>query len=172
MLVEKFVIFKFDNVFYTKEELEALGFKYMIDKNDYVALNSEKKQNYEIKEQNRICESIHLLDDYLNYDNKLIEGKFLYDFGNSGLILDVEKYYGLRYKNKGTNKGKLIQLFKYESDCDRAYEKIKKGIYDYFEEFSKSEPSMYVEDSKELIRQEEEKETRQYILSLLNKENK
>lgn len=91
---------------------------------------------------------------------------------NSGLILDVEKYYGLRYKNKGTNKGESIQLFSDKSDCDRAYEKIKKGIYDYFEEFSKSEPSMYVEDSKELIRQEEEKETRRYILSLLNKENK
>lgn len=172
MLIEKFVIFKFDNVFYTKEEWEALGFKYMINKYDYIALNSEKNQHYEIKEQSYVSESIYLLEDCLNYDDKLIEGKFLYDYGNSGLILDVEKYYGLRYKNMVTNKGELIQLFRYESDCNRAYEKIKKGINDCFDELANSEPIMYVEDSKELIRQEAEKETRQYILSLLNKENK
>lgn len=135
-------------------------------------MNAEKQQHYEIKEQSRICESIYLLDDCLNYDDKLIEGKFLYDYGNSGLILDVEKCYGLRYKNKGINKGESIQLFSDKSDCDRAYEKITKGINDYFLELAKSEPSMYVEDSKELIRQEEEKEIRKYIFSLLKKENK
>lgn len=39
MLVEKFVIFKFENIFYTKEELEELGFRYMTSKEDYIALN-------------------------------------------------------------------------------------------------------------------------------------
>lgn len=169
MLVEKFVIYKFDNVFYTKEELEDLGFRCMTSRGDYVNLKSEKSKDYEIREKSYISESINLVDDYLNYDSKFIEGKFLYDFGDSGLILDVDRYYGLRCKNKNTNKGELIQLFRSKYDCDEAYEKIKKGINDYFDKLANDAPIMYVEDSKELVRQEEEKETRQYIFSLLNK---
>ncbi len=171
MLIEKFEIYKFKNVFYTKEELEELGFIYMESREDYFNLDSEKKGYYEIIEKSYFSESTHSLKEILDLDDRFIKDKFFFDLGNSGLILEVKKYYGIRFK-KGLNKEELIQLFEDENDCIAAYKKIEQGINENFEELTEKVPNSFVEDSRELIRQNAEKETRQFILSLINKDTK
>ncbi len=66
----------------------------------------------------------------------------------------------------------MVQLFEDENDCIAAHEKIEQGINENFEELTKKVPNSFVEDSRELIRQNAEKETRQFILSLINKDTK
>lgn len=83
----------------------------------------------------------------------------------------MNKYYGIRCK-KGLNKAEIVQLFEDENDCIAAYEKIEQGIDESFEKLTEKVPNSFVEDSKELICQNAEKETRQFILSLINKDTK
>jgi hypothetical protein len=167
MVIENFIIYKYDNVFYTKEELEQMGFIYMCSREAYICLK-ENNPNYEIVEISGICESVHSIQDYLNFEDKYLIGKFLYDFCEHGLILGVEKYFGIRYKSQ--NKEEIIQLFGDESECYKAYLKLDSEIKKMFENFSHNTTHMHKEDCIELMRQSQEKETRNKVLSLINKE--
>ncbi len=169
MLIEKFEIYKFKNVFYTKEELKELGFIYMESKEDYSILDN-KSENYEITEKSPFSESVHSLKEFLNFNERHIIDKFFIDLGNSGLIIDVNKYYEIRCKKE--DKEEIVQLFEDENDCIAAYKKIEQGINENFKELTEKVPIRFVEDSKDLIRQNAEKETRQFILSLINKDTK
>jgi hypothetical protein len=48
--------------FYTKEELEQIGFIYMCSREDYVCLK-ENTPNYEIIEISGICEFVYFIQD-------------------------------------------------------------------------------------------------------------
>lgn len=166
MLIENFIIYKYDNVFYTKEELEQMGFVYISGREDFTSLK-EKSINYEITTKYSLGESFYSIEDYLNLSEKHLIGQFLYDFGDHGLILGVEKYYGIRYKNQG--KVKIIKLFNSEIECSDAYLKIETEIESKFEKLSHCANDIHNNQSIEMLNQEKEKETRQKVLNLINK---
>lgn len=166
MLIEEFIIYKYDNVFYTKEELEEMGFVYMCGREDFKCLK-ENSIDYEILEKSKLCESFHSIYDYLNFDEERLTGKFLYDFGNHGLILDVDKYYGIRYKKSKTSE--IVQIFSEKSECNRAYIQLEVEIEKMFEKFHQHTRDEYNNASKELLNQKKQKETREKVLNLINK---
>ena len=161
MVIEKFITYKYDNVFYTKEELEEMGFTYMKDKEDYKSLKVDSI-NYEIIRKSSISESIHCIEELLKLDEERLAGQFFYNFGDHGLILDVEKYYGIKYKYQG--KVKMIKLFNDESKCSTAYYKIDTQITKTFESLD----NINYKENNEVLIQEQAKETKQKILSFIN----
>jgi hypothetical protein len=167
MLIENFIIYKYDNVFYTKEELEQMGFIYMCSREDYMCLKGNTP-NYKIIEISGKCEFVHYIEEYLHFEEKDLIGKFLYDFSDHGLILGVEQYFGIRYKNEDNEE--IVQLFADEGEWYDAYLKIDSEIKKMFENFSRNTTYIYKEYGAELIKQSKVKETRNKVLSLINKE--
>lgn len=166
MIIEEFIVYEYNKIFYKKEELEEIGFCYIEDKNEFENIR-EKNRNYIVAVKQSNNEENYTIDEYLKKINKNFNGEFFCDFGENGIVLELEKHYGLIYKC-----GNQIrkQLFCSKESSIHAQMVLEKKIEELFDDFHNRSalPSI----NNEYIRQEQEKITRQKVLSFANKSQK
>lgn len=114
--MEKFTVYQYNNVFYFKDFFEKLGFQ-LYNENDYKTLRDKKEPTYEITLKSSLCESKYSLNDILTnlYDH------FFIDYGETGLVLDTDPYYGIAYEE-------ATCIFSSKKERDSAYYQLEESL--------------------------------------------
>ncbi len=153
--MEKFSIFSFDDIFYSKSEIEEMGLLHLNYEALKELLREKNKKGYFITTHSSMTESRYSLEEYLDtYHNTGDEMVFFKDAGNSGICIDFKEYYGIRFHEE-------IVLFSNIFTRDREYQKMESNLLKQFEQINKSDATMeYVRDGfflQESIKQKQKK---------------
>ncbi len=157
--MEKFEVYKFDNVFYTKEEIEKMGLS-LFDYDELKKLAKDKDiQQYTIaiySPSTRKCDS---LSNYLETFNK-DKMVFLMDCGDCAAVVDFTFLYGIRFNEN-------LILFESSKSRDSEYSSIERLI---FEQMGKVRETNYIVgcNSQAFQKQEELATSKQKLLELLS----
>lgn len=92
--MQKFEIYHYDRVFYSKEEIETMGLKLCAIKN-LLKLTKNKNNFYDLVIYYSKAVQHTSLDMY--FQNLKHEKVFFKDFGDHGVIIMFDKYYGVMF---------------------------------------------------------------------------
>jgi len=96
-MMEKFEVYSFDSIYYTLEEIEAMGLS-LYDYEGLKKLLDEKDQHsYTVVSHSSVSETKSSLHDYLG-NMEQDETVFMKDYGDYGFIIDFKHFYGIEFR--------------------------------------------------------------------------
>ncbi len=132
--MEKFEAYRFDGVFYTKEEIEAMGLSLYGYEELQNLLKAKNGAPYEVTTYSPIVEVTHSLSDYIDkFDQNSIV--FMKDGLNRGVVIDFECFYGIQEAEWDS-----VLVFKTAQERNDQYKKIVGKVIDYMDQIGKERP--------------------------------
>jgi len=127
-MMEKFEVYSFNNIYYTLEEIEAMGL-FLVDYEGIQRLVAGKDRcSYQVvsycsgTDNSSVLESKDSVDEFLKYLGKN-EKVFMKDCGDYGVAIPFKNFYGIRFQKREI-------LFGTPEQRDKHYFSIQQIVYD------------------------------------------
>lgn len=162
--MEKFITYKYDGIFYSKKELEQMGFIFVSSTADLENIRDIKLEDcnltdYIITEKDSMMENTHNIQEWIDFSYKHIDERFFADYGQFGIFLSTQKFYGIKHNDN-------VWLFEYEQDFNTAINDLDEIIMNKMQALSLDNYN-----NEKYIRQSKESEMRNKILNINPNDN-
>lgn len=163
--MEKFEVYRFDEVFYTKEEIEAMGLSLYGYEELKNLLTKKNGAPYEVITYSPMTETNRSLSEYVNkFDRD--STVFMKDCLNRGVVIDFEFFYGIQEAEWDS-----VLVFKTSQERDSEYKKIVGKVIEHMNHIGREKP-LIQNTSEEYKKQSMLMKRKVKLLGLLPKEEK
>lgn len=132
--MEKFETYRFDGVFYTKEEIEAMGLSLYGYEDLKSLLKAKNGAPYEVTTYSPIVEVTHSLSDYIDHfdQNSTV---FMKDGLDRGVVIDFEFFYGIQEDEYDS-----VLVFETSKKRDEEYDELISKVINHMYQIGKEQP--------------------------------